>query len=301
MTSGPGRRGAIAFFVTFAACLVALAVAVSVGWIALNARDIGPLLFGIFFFAAIITGIILNTTFLVREIRRNQQHDAFVNAVTHELKTPVTSIRLHVDTLLAHEGAISPDQRREFYQIMREDSDRLLHLIDQVLRTGNADHVPMHRARVDLAALVDDCVTFTKQRFRLADDAITLADRRHTPLDVLADAGLLRGAILNLIDNAVKYSGDDVRVEVSVAEANGRAVVRVRDHGTGLQREEVDRIFKRFYRVPGPTTQQVKGAGLGLFIVRSAARRHGGKAYAESPGLGLGSTFSLELPLAPAS
>ena len=99
MSVAPGRRGAIAFFVTMCACLVALAVALNVGWIVLNWRQVVPLLFGILVFAAIIAGLILNTTFLVREIRRNEQHDAFINAVTHELKTPVASIRLYLETL----------------------------------------------------------------------------------------------------------------------------------------------------------------------------------------------------------
>src|SRR3954470_15094769 len=99
MSVAPGRRGAIAFFVTFGVCLVALAAALNVGWIVLTSRSVAPLLFGVTVFAALIAGLIVNTTFLVREIRRNEQHNAFLNAVTHELKTPVTSIRLHLDTL----------------------------------------------------------------------------------------------------------------------------------------------------------------------------------------------------------
>ena len=93
MAVSPGRRGAIAFFVTVCVCLVVLAIALNIGWIVLNWREAVPLILGVFVFAAIIAGLILNTTFLIREIRRNEQHDAFVNSVTHELKTPVTSIR----------------------------------------------------------------------------------------------------------------------------------------------------------------------------------------------------------------
>jgi signal transduction histidine kinase len=299
MTVGPGRRGAIAFFVTLGASLVVLATALNIGWIVLNRQNIAPMLFGVFILAAIIAGLILNTTFLVREIRRNAQHDAFVNAVTHELKTPITSIRLHLDTLDAHDATLSPAKRREFYGIMRNDSDRLLHTIEQVLRAGQADHVPLHRARVDLPALAEECVDFTRTRFRLPDDAIRFVAPSGREIAVIGDAGLLRGAALNLIDNAVKYSSQPVRVEVTVTRQGDRALLRVRDYGTGLAADELKRIFRRFYRIPGPTTQRVKGAGLGLFIVRSAARRHGGRAFAESAGPGTGATFSLELPVAP--
>ena len=290
MTAGPGRRGAIAFFVTLGASLVVLATALNVGWIVLNRQNIAPLLFGVFVLAAIIAGLILNTTFLVREIRRNEQHDAFVNAVTHELKTPITSIRLHLDTLSAHDLTLSPEKRREFYGIMRDDSDRLMHTIEQVLRTGQAEHIPLHRARVDLRALAEECVAFTRTRFRLDDDAIRFVSAADSDVAVIGDAGLLRGAALNLIDNAVKYSSLPVRVDVSVTREGGRALLRVRDYGVGLAPDELKRIFRR-----------VKGAGLGLFIVRSAARRHGGRAFAESNGPGTGATFSLELPAAPAA
>src|SRR5881394_1168435 len=101
MPVAPGRRGAITFFVIFGVSLVALATALNVGWMVMTWRQIAPLIVGMLVFAAIITGLILNTLFLVREIRRNELHDAFVNAVTHELKTPVTSIQLYIETLLA--------------------------------------------------------------------------------------------------------------------------------------------------------------------------------------------------------
>ena len=115
----------------------------------------------------------------------------------------------------------------------------------------------------------------------------------------MGDRNELRGAIINLLDNAVKFSGDHVDVQVGVARQGDRALMWVRDRGPGLPPVEAKRIFKRFYRVPGPLTQRVKGTGLGLFIVQSAAKRHGGRAYAETAGPGAGSTFCLELPAAP--
>jgi two-component system, OmpR family, sensor histidine kinase SenX3 len=301
MVVAPRRGTAIAFFVISCVCLVALAIALNVGWVVLNWRQIVPLLLGVPVFAAIITGLILNTTFLVREIRRNEQHNAFVNAVTHELKTPVTSIRLHLETLRTRGDTLGEVKRQEFYDVMLEDSDRLLRTIEQVLAAGQSDLVPLHRAKLDLGALAEECVTFTRTRSRLPPDAVRFvpAPAGADTAEIVGDASLLRGAILNLIDNAVKYSGDDVRVDVSATREGQRVRLRVRDHGAGLAPSEVKRIFGRFYRIPGPLTQRVKGSGLGLSIVRSAARRHGGHASAESEGVGRGATFCLDLPAAP--
>src|SRR5215213_4608361 len=133
------RRKSIVFFITLGVCLVALAIALNVGWIIiLNWREVALLVLGIVFFNVLIFGLVLNTTFLIREIRRNEQHDAFINAVTHELKTPIASTRLYLQTLKTRE--VDEEQRREFYNIMLADSDRLLITVEQVLRAGRTGH-----------------------------------------------------------------------------------------------------------------------------------------------------------------
>src|SRR3954471_16932041 len=142
------RRGTIAFFLCLGVGLVALAVALNVGWIILNWREGVLLFFGIIFFALIIAGMVVNTIFLVREVRRNEQHDSFINAVTHELKTPVASIRLHLQTLQMRD--LEEDKRREFYRVMLEDSDRLLHTIDQVLTAGATGSILRRTAKTQL-------------------------------------------------------------------------------------------------------------------------------------------------------
>src|SRR5512138_3024101 len=166
------RRRAIAFSLTLGICLIALAVTLNIGWIILNWRE-GVLLFlGAIFFLLIIAGMVLNTIFLVREIRRNEQHDAFINAVTHELKTPVASIRLYLQTLQTRE--LDEPKRREFYRIMLEDSDRLLHTIDQVLRAGaSASRLRRGaRSRVNIGDIASECVELARTRFHLAPDAM---------------------------------------------------------------------------------------------------------------------------------
>ncbi len=302
MSVAPGRQGVIAFFVTFCVCLVALAVALNVGWVVLTLREIVPLLVGSLVFAAIITGLILNTTFLVREIRRNEQHDAFVNAVTHELKTPVTSIRLHLETLKSRAEMVDERKRHEFYDVMLQDSDRLLHLIEQVLAAGRKGGVPFQQVRVDLKALAEECIDVTRLQRHLPDQALRMVSAPGEPVEVLGDPDHLRGAVLNLLDNAVKYSREDVRVQVEVNKGDeDRAFIRVRDEGIGIPPNETKRIFGRFYRTPWALTQRVKGTGLGLFIVAQTAKRHGGRAFAQSEGVGRGATFTLELPKAPSA
>jgi len=298
MSVATGRQGAIAFFVIFGVSLVALALALNVGWVVQNWSGFWPLLLGIPVFLAIITGLILNTIFLVREIRRNEQQDAFLNAVTHELKTPVTSIRLHLETLKARDATLPDTKRREFYDVMLDDTDRLMQTIEQVLRTGQAGRASGHRERVDLRALAGECVTLTRTRCHLTEAQLCmlpLGPDDRLP-EAMGDPAELRGAILNLLDNAVKYSGEEIRVQVYAVLVGDWAVIRVTDRGAGLPPGEAQRIFKRFYRVPGSLTQRIKGTGLGLFIVHSTAKHHGGRAYAESAGIGRGSTFTLELP-----
>lgn len=293
-----GRRKSIAFFTTLGACLVAVAIALNVGWILLNPREVALLVFGIVFFMLIITGLILNTTFLIREIRRNEQHDAFINAVTHELKTPITSIRLYLETLKTRE--IDESKRQEFYSVMLADSDRLMQTVEQVLRAGQSGQRgrKINLRKVDIGELASECVDLTRVRYNLSPDAVSFTESINGERSLVkADADELRAAISNLLDNAVKYSVKDIHISVEVTPLDGRRVaVRIKDTGIGIPAAQLKRIFRRFYRVPGRVMARIKGTGLGLFIVRSVVERHGGKVFAESEGPGHGSAFTIQLP-----
>lgn len=292
------RRKTIAFFLVLGICLVALAVALNVGWIILNWRQGVLLFFGVIFFLAIILGLILNTGFLVREIKLNEQHDSFINAVTHELKTPITSIRLHLETLQRRE--VDEAQRREFYDLMLVDTERLLGTVEQVLKAGAVGHkqASSHRVEVEFGSLVRECLELARTRHHLEPAALRYEQARNGgEILMLGDPDELRTAVSNLLDNAIKYSGGRVDVSVKVELPDDEHVVlRVRDHGVGIPAKDLKRIFKRFYRVHHRTARQVKGTGLGLFIVRAIARAHGGKVFAESAGVGRGTTVTLELP-----
>ena len=290
-----GRRKTIAFFIALGAGLILVTLVLYVGWVLLNWRS-GILLFlGIVLLAVIIAGVVLTTIFLVREIRRNEQHDAFINAVTHELKTPVASIRLYLETLQSR--AVEEEKKKEFYRIMLEDSDRLLQTIEQVLRTGRMGASRrLNLTRIDLSQVIEESLERARALYRLAPDAISYRATGSTT--IMGDADEVRAAVSNLIDNAVKYSGSNVKVCAETEVIDHVVELRVRDEGPGIPKTELKQIFKRFHRVPGSLATRVKGTGLGLYIVRSVAKRHGGRAWAESEGPGRGSTFVLQLPIA---
>ncbi len=311
------RQKAIYFFITLGVCLIAAAVALNVSWIILYWREGLKLFFGGILFLVIIAGLVLNTIFLVREIRRNEQHDSFINAVTHELKTPIASIRLYLQTLQRRD--VSDEQRRDFYELMLLDTERLLHTVEQVLKAGEAQHkkTSLHRMPIDLNVLVRECLELARTRHHLQAQDVEYRELLPTPplstptspqsetsvsgngaeIRVLGDPEELRTAVSNLLDNAVKYSPNGVHISVELeAQSEKQVVLRVRDSGVGIPEQELKRIFKRFYRVTQRSLSQVKGTGLGLFIVRSIARKHGGRVFAQSDGAGKGTTVTLELP-----
>jgi signal transduction histidine kinase len=294
------RRGAIAFFITLGVCLTGLAVVLNITWVHINGRRIALDVLGVFLFAILIAGVVLNTVFLVREIRRNERQDSFLNAVTHELKTPIASIRLYLDTL--ERRPVDDRQRQQFYATMRSDTDRLLATVEQVLKAGELGQRErvQQRTRIELNTLVAECVALALTRHHLPPEAIQLENvPGNVRLFVRANSEDLHTAVLNLLDNAVKYSPDRVEVRCRLyIEHYTWAVLTIRDKGLGIQAQDLRRIFKRFYRAAANDRVKIKGTGLGLFLVRTIARQHGGDVRAESEGPGKGSTMVLKLPLA---
>lgn len=293
------RKRTIAFAVTLGVLVAVVALVLNISWIVLNWREVVPLILGVLFFGFIIAGVILNTIFLVREVRRNEQQDSFLNAVTHELKTPITSIRLYLETLQQRE--VDDQQRREFYQIMLDDSQRLMGTVEQVLRAARVTqrNAVLNKTEVDVGPLVQDAVELVRTRHHLPAEAVAwdLDGRPAESLSVAGDREELSAVLSNVLDNAVKYSPKDpyIRVEVVTPDLQ-RVQIKVQDNGIGIPSGELKRVFKRFYRVLTPGSTQVKGSGLGLFIVRAITQRHGGKTWVESEGSGKGTTVTIELP-----
>lgn len=302
--SPPKRR--TWFHITIGVSLLLVAVALTVGWqligseeAALRASPSARYLvyfFGLLLFLLLISGLGLMFTLLLREVRLNERQSNFVSAVTHELKTPVASIRLYLDTLMLRADTLSVEQRDDFYKTMRADLDRLNGTINSVLNAGlYADRAVLNPPTIDLARLVEHACALTRTRNQLAEPAVSYSG----PLSLLlkGDSTALETALLNLLDNAVKYSNDQVVVKVDlVDEENGFARLSVEDRGVGMNRAHLRFIFNRFYRIGSEVRRSSAGTGLGLFIVKSVVKAHGGTVRAESEGEGRGTRFVLHLP-----
>src|SRR5260221_12371618 len=258
------------------------------------AREAGPLRWVIYFlgtllFLLLIGGLTLMVLLLVREVRLNERQSNFVSAVTHELKTPVASLKLYLDTLQLRD--LPESQREDFYKTMRQDLDRLHATINNVLNAAMyTDRPVVDPEPLDLARLARRCIDLTRTRHQLPREAFEYQGLES--LMVNGDVAALETAVLNLLDNAVKYSKDRVEVEVDVwANGDGQAHLRVPDHGIGMSRGQLPFIFNRFYRIGSEGRKSRTGTGPGLFIVRSVMKGHRGTIAARSPRPDRGSTL----------
>jgi two-component system, OmpR family, sensor histidine kinase SenX3 len=285
--------------------LIVVAVALTVAWQILAVpdqqvrRELAGLrwlayFFGSLLFLLLIAGLVLIVILLLREVRLNERQSNFVSAVTHELKTPVASLKLYLDTLQLRD---LPESRREdFYKTMRQDLDRLHATINNVLNAAMyTDRPVVDPQPLDLAKLARRCIDLTRTRHQLPREAFEYQGVES--LRVRGDVAALETALLNLLDNAVKYSKDHVEVEVDVwGNGDGQAHLRVRDHGIGMSRGHLPFIFNRFYRIGAEVRRKTTGTGLGLFIVRSVVKGHRGTIAVESPGPDRGTSFTITLP-----
>jgi signal transduction histidine kinase len=292
--------------------LAILVLTLAVGWQILVVGDPRPvtsglrtadwvlLVLGTVLFALVMAGLVWLSAWLIREMRLNQRQRAFLDAVTHEMKTPLASLRLYLDTLSLHDP--EPEQRSHFHSRMREDLDRLDHTVDQVLAAARAEE-PGRRlpaGRVALAALLRTCIREIRERYALPEGAVQLdADAE---MQVRGDSSELAVVFRNLLENAVKYSAEPVEVRVRVARsADDRIDVDIADRGIGIPARELRKIFQRFYRAGRDVQRTAAGLGLGLFIVRNLVRRQGGRVVARSDGDGEGSRFVVSLRAIPPS
>jgi signal transduction histidine kinase len=304
-------RRSIGFPLTIGIVLAVLAVTLAVGWQILVVGELGPvareltplhwifLILGTLFFGLILVGLFLLCAWLVREMRVNQRQQAFLDAVTHEMKTPLASLRLHVDTLLRHDPSL--EQRREFLGRMRNDLERLDGTVEGVLAAARAEARvrPAQRERIDVGEVLARSVEEIRSRHHLPETAVRLAKPEH-PVLVRGERDELGLVFRNLLENAVKYSDGPVDVEAAVhASDDGRVRVEIADRGIGIPPGELRRIFERFHRAGRDVQRKVAGLGLGLYIVRSLVRRQGGRVVAQSEGSGRGSRFVVTLRAAP--
>jgi two-component system sensor histidine kinase SenX3 len=292
------------FHVTTGVTLIVAAVALAVGWHVVGApwatkmgASTGRWI--VYFLGSVlclllIGGLVLIVILLLREVRLNERQSNFISAVTHELKTPVASLKLYLDTLQLRD---LPESRREdFYRTMREDLDRLNATINSVLGAAMyVDRRVLDLRPLDLAALARRAIDLTATRNQLGTEAIRFEGP--PTLKIVGDPRALETAVLNLLDNAVKYSKDKVDILVQLGrDDRDQAILRIRDQGIGIGRAHLRLIFTRFYRIGAEVRRSRTGTGLGLFIVRSIVKGHKGNVHVDSPGLDRGTTFTITLP-----
>lgn len=291
--------------IIWASIAVALTIAMLVGWIILMVQKMSItqelvqstslLIAGIISFTLITVVLIMFSIFLTREILEVRRQTSFVDSVTHELKSPLASLRLCLETMQRPD--IARAQEITLRQMMLDDVERLSAFIDDVLEASRLSHgVRAHViASIELAKFTREVADTVGKRYKLATDAIDVEIA--ADLVVRTDPTGLETVLKNLLDNAVKYSDAPVRVSVRAQSEKGRVVLRVKDAGIGIAEADLKRIFDRFYRVPIEAVRARRGTGLGLFVVQSVVRSFGGKLSAESEGVGQGTTFVVTLPL----
>jgi signal transduction histidine kinase len=298
-------RPRISVPITLTSALVAIVVALTIGWEILVAREFRALLHGFtavhwvlvvvgaVLFSGIIAASILQTVWLVRQIRMGQRQRSFIDAVTHELYTPLASLRLYLETLQG--GAGGEARRAEFLGIMAAELDRLERTVGHILQAARSEEAHPRREPVELAPLLESCASDVRERHGLEEKDVCI-DGAHG-VRVRGNAEELRLAFRNLLENAVRCSVDEVRVDVKVRLPKRRWVeVEIVDHGIGIPASEWERIFERFQRLTPASVRPRRGLGLGLYVVRSIVRQHKGSVSVIGDGVGKGTRFLLRLP-----
>lgn len=282
-----------------------LSIALLVGWTVLIASQLGegtPVTLGVWLlvlgsisFAVIVTVLVLFSVYLAREILEVRRQDSFIDSVTHELKSPLASLRLCLETMARHD--LPEDKRESLRDMMLDDVDRLTSFIDDVLQASRlaGQHPSMTLSEVPLREHVRRLSDAIAARHKIPPDSIVIDIPES--MSVITDEAALSIILKNLIDNALKYSDAPRTVHVrSSRDPRGRAVIEVQDHGIGIAPADLKRVFHRFYRVPSSDVRERKGTGLGLFVVWALVKNLGGKVQALSEGVGKGTTLRVVLP-----
>jgi len=284
---------------------VLLTLAVLIGWIFIIRENLsltrdfwghrGILVAGILSLALVMCVLVLFSVSLVREILEGRRQQMFIDSVTHELKSPLASIRLCLDTL--DRDGVSQAQQEKLRRMMRTDTERLMLFVDDILQASRIAHRLRSQTwmMVDVPQVIRTCIDSVRRRYELPAEAFSI-DAPET-LETCTDPTALEIILKNVIDNAVKYSSGPPRVEVTVeVRDTGHLLITVRDHGIGVERRQLRRIFRRFHRAPDPEVNERSGSGLGLYVVQRLARNLGGRVRADSDGPGRGTSMYVRLP-----
>ncbi len=302
-------RSSISTPITLGAIAVLVSIALLVGWSFLLGQkimrsadiavDVWLLVLGALSFVLIITVLVLFVISLARGIIEVRKQDSFIDSVTHELKSPLASLQLCLETL-GRKG-LEVDAREHLRTMMLEDVDRLRAFIDDVLEANRLSYARagmLNVSDVSLLELSEDCAEAVRVRHKLAADEVVIDVE--SDLIVSTDRAALDIVVKNLIDNAAKYSVRPAQIQVlGRRDSERRVSLEVRDAGIGIDKKNLKRVFHRFYRVEDPEVRERRGTGLGLFVVWALVKQLGGKVQAMSDGPGKGTTIRVELPTSP--
>lgn len=290
------KRSSLTWPIVLLAVLLALIVALLVIWIIAQAREEqwALLTVGTIFFALILIGVIVYFIWTIKEFRLNRRQANFIDSVTHELKSPIASIKLCLQTLDMRK--VDPEQQQEFHRFMMEDIQRLDALIDHLLVVARIDQVqrPEQIEDVPFDMLLNSCSSEIQRRYSLRPDQLQMEIE---PCIVRGSPRDLEIVFSNLLDNAVKYGGDEPKVFVQARPQSGdRVMARISDNGRGIRFERRRKIFQRFFRGGSELERTTKGTGLGLYIVKSLVSKMKGRINVHGRGPLRGATFEVELP-----
>jgi signal transduction histidine kinase len=299
------ERRSLKWPITLGVTMIVLLVALTVGWVLLSVfsaladRGFAPLYWtllsvGTVFLVLVLVGVIIYLALSVKAINLNRRQSNFIDSVTHELKSPIASLKLYLQTM--HRREISPEEREDFIRYMLDDVERLDHLINHLLDAARleraADSSELETVRVD--EVVRSCAEEVCLRHRAPEDVIHLVLE---PAVVAARPVDLNMIFRNLIDNALKYAGDSPWIEIeSRPDDEGWVVTTVSDNGCGVPRSMRRKVFQRFVRLGMELERDKPGTGLGLYIVRTLVRRVGGQVTMRDRATGTGTTFEVRLP-----
>jgi len=244
----------------------------------------------------LVFGLVLTIRAVSHELELARMKSDLVSTISHEFKSPLAAIRQLAEML--HSGRLPSEERRQkYYDILLEQSERLSLLIDNVLNLARIEEgrKEFFFEAADLGVLLQEVVSSIREQVGHEGFEISF-DAGKESVTAQVDREALSQALANLLDNAVKYSGDSKRVVVRLSVEDNQAIIAVRDSGVGIRKEELDKVFERFYRCGDELTRTVRGTGLGLSLVKEIVAAHKGSVHVESE-LGKGSTFSIRLPL----
>ena len=299
------ERRSLKLPITLGVTMIIVIVALIVGWVLLTTtaaisfpQKTGYwflLVLGSLLFIVVLAGVVMYLRLSIKAINLTRRQSNFIDSVTHELKSPIASLKLYLQTMSLRD--VSEEERDKFQRFMMEDVERLDGLISHLLDAGNIEkkHREKNIETVELEELIKGCASTVCARYRVDESTITLDLRTCQIAAPRVDAVMI---FRNILDNAVKYAGQPPRVNVSLRVDGEMAIVEISDNGEGIPKGFRRKVFGRFVRLGEELQRKKPGTGLGLYIVRTLVKRLGGKVSVLDRDKRQGTVFEVRLPTA---